>query len=251
MILHIPHSSTIFPFKDGYVSDEALLQQQIKLLTDWFTDELFYNENATIVKAEFSRIFCDVERFADDSMEVMAQYGMGVCYELADDGRRLRNVTEELKARILDNYYRVYHKKLEHAVDLELGKNGRAVILDCHSFPDKPLIRELDQNPRRPDFNIGTDSFHTPVEMINKSVDYFKNKGFSVYLDRPFSGTMVPMKYYWKNNRVCSIMLEVNRKLYLDEDGEKNENFDLIRQLVQDYISWLMAFLDGEGKPCN
>ena len=68
MILHIPHSSTVIPFKDGYVIDEALLNQEINLLTEWFTNELFENENATIVKAEFLRIFCDVERFADDSV---------------------------------------------------------------------------------------------------------------------------------------------------------------------------------------
>ena len=49
------------------------------------------------------------------------------------------------------------------------------------------------------------------------------------------------MKYYWKNNRVYSIMLEVNRKLYLDENGEKNENFDLVKHHIQDFISMFMT----------
>ena len=31
-----------------------------------------------MIVAEISRIFCDPERFTDDSQEVMAQYEMGV-----------------------------------------------------------------------------------------------------------------------------------------------------------------------------
>lgn len=85
-----------------------LLQNEIKLLTDWYMDELFYNENATIAKAEFSRIFCDVERFADDSREVMAKYRMGVCYELTDDGQRLRHMSDDLKNVNIEKIAKVF-----------------------------------------------------------------------------------------------------------------------------------------------
>ena len=36
--------------------------------------------------------------------------------------------------------------------------------------------------------------------------------------NQPFSGTIVPMKHYHKDQRVQSLMIEINRWLYLAED---------------------------------
>ncbi len=67
------------PLKEGYVVDLASLEKEVLKLTDWYTDDLFYSNDDEMIKADFSRIFCDSERFTDDSQEIMAQYGMGVC----------------------------------------------------------------------------------------------------------------------------------------------------------------------------
>ena len=42
--------------------------------------------------------------------------------------------------------------------------------------------------------------------------------GYSTARDQPFSGTIVPMKHYRKDHRVESLMIEINRWLYLGED---------------------------------
>ena len=36
--------------------------------------------------------------------------------------------------------------------------------------------------------------------------------------NQPFSGTIVPMKHYRKDQKVQSLMIEINRWLYLGED---------------------------------
>jgi len=100
LILHIPHSSNTIPFHDGYTCDKTALQTEILKLTDWYTDELFYSNIDSIIKADFSRIFCDVERFSDDDQEVMAKYGMGDVYERNDDGEIIRIVSNKLKTKI-------------------------------------------------------------------------------------------------------------------------------------------------------
>jgi hypothetical protein len=46
IILHIPHSSVVIPFNDGYLLDEAQMKEELLFLTDWFTNDLFIQEDA-------------------------------------------------------------------------------------------------------------------------------------------------------------------------------------------------------------
>ena len=62
---------------EGFVVEENTLIMEMLKLTDWYTDDLFYSQDDEIIKADFSRIFCDPERFTDDALEIMAQHGMG------------------------------------------------------------------------------------------------------------------------------------------------------------------------------
>lgn len=237
LILHIPHSCDNIPMNKGYVVDKKILDQEIIKLTDWYTDDLFFFENSIIVKADFSRIFCDTERFSNDNQEVMAQYGMGVLYEKSDDGLVIRVVNPKLREEILNNFYWPHHKKLNQAVNDQLESNGKAIIVDCHSFPSKPFIRDLSQEENRPDFNIGTDSFHTPNYLIELSQNFFKEKGYSLGIDWPYSGSIVPLNHYQKTKNVSSIMLEVNRALYLNEPGnQKSSNYLAIKETVIEYL---------------
>jgi N-formylglutamate amidohydrolase len=195
------------------------------------------------IVAPFSRIFCDVERFADDELEVMAKFGMGVLYEKFDNGNQLRVITPELKSDVLKNYYWEHHKLLNDVVNNHLKQIKSCIILDCHSFPSSPLTRALVQNRNTPDFNIGTDSYHTPLRLIEASKEFFKSRGFSLGVDTPYSGSIVPMEYYQKDPMVTSIMLEVNRRLYLKENtNEKSKNYDKTKEIVQSYMNLLRSF---------
>lgn len=240
LILHIPHASTNIPFYNGYVVDRKTINQEIMWLTDWFTDKLFRSDEDIMVVADFSRIFCDVERFVDDDKEVMAKVGMGVCYETLDTGGEMRIVTPDLKKKILEGYYYKHHQRLSDAVSEQLKQFDRALILDCHSFPNTPFKRDQVQQPERPDICIGTDKFHTPKALIDNSFDYFREKGYRVSINSPYSGSMVPSEYYGKDKRVQSIMLEVNRKLYLQDAGnERPDKYNEMNALIWEYMALL------------
>lgn len=224
----------------GYVADKKIIDKEIVKLTDWYTDDLFFFENSITIKADFSRIFCDTERFSEDSQEVMAKFGMGVLYENLDDGSILRKVSPNLRKEILSKYYWPHHEKLNQAVNDQLNANGKALIVDCHSFPSTPLIRDLNQVVNRPDFNIGIDPFHTPDYLIEISKMFFKEKGYSLGIDWPYKGTIVPLYHYQKTKNVSSIMLEINRTLYLNEpSNQKSDNYVGIKKLVNEYLKIL------------
>ena len=242
LILHIPHASTHIPSFEGYTLSPEEFEREVLILTDWYTDELFKLDQTTTVKAHFSRLFCDPERFVNDSQEVMSKHGMGVLYTRTDDGRQMREVTQGLRGRILKDYYWPHHKRLETAVRRALDNTGRALIVDGHSFSDKPLYRDLDQSPDRPDINIGTDDFHTSKKLLQVSEAFFTGKGLKVAINRPYSGTIVPLSFLGKNRDVMSIMVEINRKLYLEgATNKKSKGFPALKALIEEFLVLLTS----------
>jgi len=234
MILHIPHSST--NTLDYQINNRC---RELHRMTDHFTDELYQNPNATKIIFRLSRLICDVERFDDDTQESMSKYGMGVCYTTDTEGKSLREVTPQEREEILLKHYHPHHKALEYAVDLELEKKDTALIIDCHSFPDEPYYFNSDFGKIRPDICIGSDSFHTPKKLLEKVKVYFLGKGYHVSVDIPYTGTIVPLKHYKRKKNVHSIMIEINRKLYMDDCGYKTEHFDILKGELNDLLASL------------
>ena len=134
-------------------------------------------------------------------------------------------------------YYLPHHKRLQEAVKQQLDEQNWSVILDCHSFPSFPLPYESDQSLKRPDICIGTDSFHTPEWLTEEIVRLFQDIGYSIAVNRPFSGSLVPIQYYRLNKRLFSIMIEINRKLYMDEESwGKNSRYEVLQFQLAEII---------------
>lgn len=246
MILHIPHSSRIIPenLREQIVLSDADLAAELTLMTDAFTDELFSLPQATTVRFPVSRLIVDVERFPDDAQEPMSKVGMGMIYTRTAHGNPLKRTLQPREIRhLVAQYYEAHHERLLTEVRNELVKYGKALIVDCHSFPSRPLPCDENQSIPRPEFCIGTDSFHTPGALIRATVRSIKKVGYSVGIDHPYAGTMVPMAFYRKDRRVASIMIEVNRSLYMDElAGTKADRFHAIKEQMQILLASIREF---------
>jgi len=240
LILHIPHASLKIPDYGKYLLPREAVDTEALHLTDLFTDELFVGgHHDTVIQADFCRVYCDVERFDNDALEPMSKFGMGATYVQCDDGRQLRSLTLAERADIMQTCYFPHHKRLTEAVDAAIIQTGEARIVDCHSFPDRPLQCSLYQGDAKFDFNIGTDSFHTPNEWIDASVEFFANRGFRLGIDEPYAGSIVPMKHYQTDTRVKSIMLEVNRNLYMNNDYTRSPRFADIEDVISEFLEML------------
>ena len=213
-IFHIPHSGNKIPdFKQYLLTEEEVIKEH-SLLTDRGTDEIFKTKFTSLV-FPYSRVYCDVERLPDDQEE-MFKKGRGFYYTKTDAGKELRRLNDKEKIKQI---YDQWHLQLESAVEKKLNDFGSATIIDCHSFSDKPFLTDHDQNENRPDFCLGTDDFHTPDFLVNFIKQRLENEGFSVKINSPYAGTIVPLKFYKTNGNVRSIMIEINRKLFQLEDA--------------------------------
>jgi N-formylglutamate deformylase len=242
-IFHVPHDSKWIPgeVRNQFVLDDVELEAELCRMTDHHTLELFTSRIPAdqIVCASVSRLVVDVERFEDDAEEPMAGRGMGVIYRSTSGlGELRRTITDQEKRVLLERYYHPHHLRLTQTVDSALSLYGKCLVVDCHSFPSHALPYEFDSfGKARPDICIGTDDFHTPPGLAEELIKNFECQRFSVALNSPFAGALVPMKHYRKNQNVQALMIEVNRALYCDEKtGSKNDNFGEVSRLIREAL---------------
>jgi len=132
---------------------------------------------------------------------------------------------------------------LETAVEEELKQTGRTLIVDCHSFPSRPLPCNQDQREPRPGACIGTAEYHTPEALSRFLVEKIGRQGMAVRINQPYSGTIVPIKHNRREPRVQSVMIELNRSLYMDEKtGKKSAGYPLIEKTIRDILKDLAEF---------
>ena len=218
IILHIPHSSTNIPeeYVKTFSADNETIKKNLIALTDYATDDLFdHSEHQNKIILPISRLLCDVERYQNDEEEIMSKKGMGVLYTKGANGETLRQADADLREEIINKYYKPHHDNLLKSILDIVDNKGYCIIIDAHSFPSKPLPYEIDQNLVRPDFCIGTDSIHTPESLIKVICNCINSMGYSFELNRPYSGTMIPLPLYNAGVPIISVMIEVYRKLYM------------------------------------
>ncbi|MDR6859812.1 N-formylglutamate amidohydrolase [Variovorax guangxiensis] len=227
VVLHVPHDSAEVPssVRGQFLLDEVQMAAELDRMTDHLTMALFSDPESKlqVVRAPVSRLVVDVERFACDGDEPMAARGMGAVYAVTSHQLPLRRpLSVEERERLMREYYFPHHARLEAAFSCAIQSEGYCLLIDCHSFPGSALPYELaTPDLTRPDICIGTDPFHTSAEIARAFVMEFERAGWRVGVNDPFAGALVPSSRYRSDRRVGAVMVEVNRRLYLDERTAK------------------------------
>jgi len=243
LVVHVPHASRNIPEWVGpqFCLSEAELDAELTKMTDAHTDDLAQpgvEHGATLFVNRASRLAMDPERFIDDDQEPMAAKGMGAVYERTSDGRHLRDgISSATKNEILDRLYRPYASALASLVEERLRQFDRCLIIDLHSFPSRALPYE-DAALERPDVCLGFDTYHRPQGLLHTLQDIAKDEGLSWAENQPFAGSYVPLQYFNSDSRVRSVMVELNRALYMDEgSGEKGDGWNRTDTLVRRFLA--------------
>ena len=269
IILNIPHSSTLLPREDipsPYHEPKSMAYwswggknkkmreiydryvKEIPYMTDWYTDELYINGIGKPIVAPVSRLLCDMERFKDDLKEEMSVVGMGSCYTQTHDLKILTNFKFSHKMEMIRKYYDPYHQMLTNYTEEAIAGHKCALLIDCHSFSNSPYECDLNYACDRPDICLGTDPEHTPKELREMLTSYFEDLNYSVKENYPFSGTIIPNGYE-NNRKLYSIMIEINRALYLkwekDEVKKKEEEFLVLKERIHGAEKLIQSFMDS------
>jgi len=240
IVLHIPHSSLKLPygFLKNAIVNKKVIENFNHAITDLYTSDLFGKNKYSKVIAKYSRIYCDVEKFADDSKEIMSKFGMGFVYTHINTEIKFLNPSSKYKNIIFNGYYTKHHKKLDAVVSSTLEK-GTTLLIDCHSF-SRDIIMFEDKKNNLPDICIGFDELYNSEKLVNYIKTYFENCGYNVQFNYPYSGTIIPNKYFKeKADNLFCVMIEINKKLYLDKNNNKNSSFKNLRNQIQNLLKEL------------
>ena len=236
ILLHIPHASTVFPENSNYSFND--LDEEERLLIDYYTDELFVPQQETdrisTARFPYCRLYSDVERLINDPLE---DVGLGISYSRwvpDEDGKSqcLRSFSGKSSAFAL---YADFHADVaKKLVEMDDG----SLLIDCHSF--SALLNLLNSNPPDIDICIGYNDDETCPDktVIERIVRHFTSLDYKVGINEPFSNSKtfsVPVHYH-------TVMIEVNKRLYMNEQTlEKTEGFKRLKQDIQSLYNALLA----------
>ena len=241
VILHAPHGSRYIPeeLKNTFLLSPAALETEKDLMTDHFTNDLVKSTSgASSLVNELSRFVVDVERFPDEREEMLT-VGMGAFYTQGSQKQQLRK-KEQTANPALRAFFDAYSDAFTELVQSTLDQHGRAVIIDVHSYPTKPLPYELHSSEPRPQLDIGADPTHTSALLIGEVIKAFGHLQSGI--NESFHGTYVPLKFYEaRDTRVQSVMLEFRRDTYMDEKNIElfPEGFSALQESLQQLVTSL------------
>ncbi len=236
MILHIPHAKTKIPKSAKYLTD---ITKEIVRVTDWYIEELFaYTPASSTLVFPYSRVYCDVERYEDD---LLYQVGQGVFYTHDLNGNKIRDCNVEQYEEVLSHYEK-HHIEISSLCSQWLAYFSPVIIIDCHSFSDVQALAYGSDEPF-PDISIGTDENHTPKDLTKTLKKYFEMNNLTAEINHPYSGSIIP-EHYKNDSNVLSIMIEVNKKIYLNSDSTKNQNFNHTKAVIYNALDLINNYMD-------
>lgn len=236
LVFDSPHSGLALPSDFAPAVDPAL----VLVSSDTYVDELFAfapDLGAPLLTAQFPRSFMDVNRSLLDMDPALvdgawpypvrdsasARRGMGLIWRIAWGETPMYAgalPVADVEARIA-RYWRPYHEALGQLLDAVHGAFGIVYHVDCHSMP--AIGHSLSPDPPgtvRPDMVLGDyDGQSCEPGFVAMTAEMLRSRGYSVAINVPFKGAELVSAYSDPDAGRHSLQIEINRRLYMDEDS--------------------------------
>jgi N-formylglutamate deformylase len=262
LVLDSPHSGTEYPDDFRHACEPRLLRRaedtHVEKLYD-FAPEL----GITWIEALFPRSYLDVNRNTteldvsmledawpgpvetDPQLLGKVRLGKGLVWSMTDEGlaiydRRLSG--KEVRSRI-DRCWRPYHEAVRAAIDAAYTRHGYCIHLNCHSMPSISSSHSTDYPGLiHPDVVVGDrDGTSAAPALSRKVCDHLAARGYSVSYNHPYKGVELVRRYGSPRVHRHSMQLEINRKLYMDEDSlELRDGFAPLKRDLRSLVEMLL-----------
>ncbi len=233
LLISIPHSGEKVP-KEAYWL-HSLPNRILMYDVDRFVDKLYQPILNTLkiphIITPWHRYMVDCNRGLSDIDSQSVQGAkphppqpIGLHWRTTTAGFTLikKPLTKKLSNQIIDKYYKPFFNDIDNIYNNFL-KNGAKKIyhLDLHSMPSQGTQVHRDPGKKRSDIVICTiDGTTAQKNWTTQVIAAYQSQGLSVSVNMPYKGGTVVQKYGQPKKNQQAIMVEVNRKLYMNEQSK-------------------------------
>lgn len=261
LICDSPHSGSIYPADFGSSAPISVLRTG----EDCFVDELWSSipdVGGTLLAATFPRTYIDPNRHVTDidpgllaepwpsplwPLDKTSGQGHGLIWKTVMDhaiyDRKLW--VAEVENRI-GSYYQPYHDALDRLVEASILQFGCVWHLNLHSMPSAiyPMQSVLPDHPLA-DFVLGDlDGSTCDPTLLGIIEDFLEEAGYTVVRNEPYKGAALIEHVGNPQKKRNSLQIEINRKLYMDEQRyEKNKGFTNLQDTLESLSMHIAQFI--------
>ncbi|KAJ1422344.1 hypothetical protein B484DRAFT_452424, partial [Ochromonadaceae sp. CCMP2298] len=272
LVLDSPHSGVFFP--NGF--KPAAPYSAWMSSVDLHVEKLFGSasmQGASLLSAHFGRCLIDCNRDPDDiDSELLKEpwptplnpgektkLGLGLLRRFALPGVEMHAglLSVETVQSWLHSYYFPYHRTLKEILDEKVAKFGCVWHLNCHSMKSVANAMTKDKGKARPDFVLGDrDGTACDPAFTLFIASFLTSRGYTVYVNKPYKGAALVKNYADPINGRHSLLIEVNRRLYLDETRfEFNDRHPQLQKDLDELVAALAQkvseLMIGRGRHTN
>lgn len=264
LLVSIPHSGEEIVEETHWLKnlDEVTLMYDVDRFIDQMYETVLSKYNIPRVLARYHRYVVDCNRWTTDvdcdsvegSTNPSGSHSTGLHWRNTTAGFVLikEPLSRELHKTIIEKYY----KEFFHGIDSiykDFSQKGvrQTYHLDLHSMPSRGTEVHRDPGEDRADIVIGNEKGVTATEEWTKQVtSAYNNQGFTVRLNHPYTGGTIVEKYGDPSQNRQALMIELNRKLYMDEKSKQiiPEKAEAVKQRLDKVISEIYNRLPDEAE---
>ncbi len=234
LVLDSPHSGTEYPEDFGY----SCAFDSLRRAEDTHVERLYEFVpvlDCAWVEAHFPRSYLDANRGLDEidpllldqpwpeplSDGAKVRLGKGLIWRMTDEGEPIyqRQLSVAEVQRRIARCWQPYHAAVAEAIDTAYKRHGYVIHINCHSMPAvASRYATLHPGEAHADFVIGNrDNTTSHPGLVTLMQQWLLAHGYSVSVNHPYKGVELVRRYSDPAAQRHSIQLEINRKLYMDE----------------------------------
>lgn len=233
VVVDVPHAGEWIP--PEVLGELAVGGQTLRRDLDLYVDQLWQaapSMGATLICSTVSRYVVDLNRAPDDvspetvlgaqAIERPGYYKeRGVVWRTTTDGVPVMAapMTPEAFARRIATFHTPYHDAIDAELERVRAQFGFAILIDGHSMPSLGRRGHTDAGALRADIVPGDlDGASCAGSLRRMVVDTYREHGYRVAPNEPYKGGWITRRWGRPRDHIHALQIEVNRRLYMDED---------------------------------